>query len=245
MANDSTDATVAGDSITDVMDTLERTIPGAYRSARGLELDGDAVLAAARGLDRETGEVGYDDGEPEFEGRTLVTGGDPDARAKLPGPTAFTDAAGDLTDYAQAPDVERIANLLIARCRDLRFLGNVRVRYLWRRKAQAKNGKMVLGTCQKLSGLPQYGLGGGDFLIVLNRENCGLAGLTAWQLEALVYHEMNHIAPPDEGDPSSVEATLIGHDVEEFRAVIDRYGLWLPPLREVAPSFVQAKIEGL
>lgn len=244
MANDSTDATVSRDIITNVIDEIERTIPpGAYRAARGLALDGDAVMRAARRIDAD-GEVEYDDDGPEFEGRALVTGGDPDVRAKLPGPAAFTDAAGDLTDYAPAPDVERIANLLIARCRDLHFLRDVRVRFLWRRKAQNKNGKMVLGTCQKLSGLPQYALGGGDFLIVLNRENCGLAGLTAWQIEALVYHEMNHIAPPDEDDPESTVA-LVGHDVEEFRAVIDRYGLWKTDLREVAPSFVQAKIEGL
>lgn len=213
-----------------VIDKLAELVPGARREHGTLMLDGEAVAATVRRIDAD-GAVGY-----TGDGRVLVTGGDPYARAKLPGPATFTDPAGNLTDYAQAPDVARIADALIARCRDLHFLQNVRVRYLWRRKAQNKNGKMILGTCQKLSGLPQYALGGGEFLIVINRWNCGLAGLRAWQLEALVYHELNHITPPDEDDPEST-ATIVGHDFEGFGAELRRYGPWHESLEQAGEAF--------
>lgn len=187
-----------------------------------------------RVVDTATGEVigaGEETGRPP-----LVTGGNPEARPTIPRPSSFVNKTGEQTDFLNAPDIERIANALIGTCADLDFLEEVRIRYRWRRKGQNKAGKIVLGYCQKLSGQLRDEMGGGDFQIVLNAENCALRDLRAWQLEALVYHELNHIAPPDEDDPESVP-TLIGHDVEMFTAEVRRYGLWTNELRAARKAF--------
>lgn len=170
--------------------------------------------------------------------RSLVTVGDPDAPAPLPQLRAFVAPSGETLDYCKAPDVERIADALIAHCSELAFLQNVIIRYLWKRKKQAKNGKIILGTCAALSGVPQFALGGGEFIITLNWQNCRDAELQAWQLEALIYHELNHIAPPDEEEEHAA-TTLIGHDFEGFTSELERYGMWLPTLEAAGEAFAQ------
>lgn len=175
--------------------------------------------------------------------KRLVTGGNPDAPANLPTLRAFSAPSGETLDYARGTDIERIADALIAQCADLAFLSNVIVRYLWRRKRQAKAGKVILGTCASLSGVPQFALGGGEFLITLNWENCRAAQLRAWQLEALVYHELNHIAPPDDDEPNAAPS-LVGHDFEGFASELDRYGMWHPALAVAGAAFGQLGLWG-
>lgn len=175
--------------------------------------------------------------------RPLVIGGNPEAPAALPTARAFIAPSGETMDYARGPDIERIADALIAQCSELAFLQNVILRYLWRRKKQAKNGRMVLGTCQSLSGVPQFALGGGEFLVTLNWENCRTAQLRAWQLEALVFHELLHIAPPDEEEPNG-PPTLCAHDAELFLAELARYGMWLPTLERAGAAFAQLTLWG-
>lgn len=176
--------------------------------------------------------------------RPLVTGnGDPEAPAALPSSRIFIAPSGETMDYARGPDIERIADALIATCPELAFLQNVILRYLWRRKKQTSQGLMVLGTCKPLSGIPQFALGGGEFLVVLNAEGCRDAQLRAWQLEALIFHELCHIAPADPDEPGS-QPTGIGHDFEGFTAELERYGMWLPTLERAGAAFAQLTLWG-
>jgi len=176
--------------------------------------------------------------------RRLVTGhGDPDAPATLAGFHDFMAADGTLCDYAAAPDVERLADALIAACPELRFLQEVVIRYVWRRKAQTSQGRQVLGTCKPLTGLPKFALGGGEFIVVLNAEGCRDAHLTAWQQEALIFHELCHIAPADPGDPAA-RPTGCAHDAELFFAEVRRYGAWQRDLTRAAETFAQIPLVG-
>jgi hypothetical protein len=52
------------------------------------------------------------------------------------------------------------------------------------------------------------------------------AQLTPPQRIALVDHELAHCEQTDAG------WTMAGHDVEEFRSIVGRWGLWTPDLRE-------------
>lgn len=176
--------------------------------------------------------------------RRLLTGGDPDAKARIPNGHLFQGRDGRQKDFIEAPDIRNIADALIAHRECFAFLEDVVIRYRWRRKAQVKAGRMTLGFCQKLGGQLRDEMGGGDFQIVINAENCRDLGLTNWQLEALVAHELTHIAPPDPDDPES-EPSLVGHDVEAFASEIRDYGLWKLDLKRIAPTFVQAQLEGL
>lgn len=173
-----------------------------------------------------------DDAPPE---RLLLTGGDPDALAKLPGSHKFYDKGGYRIDFCRAPEVADLAARLIHHYPEFTHLRGLRIAYLWRRKKQAKAGKLVLGTCSSLSGIPQAFLEA-DWAVTIGAESCREAKLTAYQLEALVYHELCHIAPPDEDDPESVP-TLTGHDFEGFADELRRYGLWDETLAQARDAF--------
>lgn len=167
--------------------------------------------------------------------RRLLTGGDPDAKASLPPERRFRDKGGYRIDFCRAPEVETIAHTLIWHYPEFEHLRGLRIAYLWRRKKQAKGGKLVLGTCSSLSGIPQAFLEA-DWAVTIGAESCREAKLTAYQLEALIYHELSHIAPPDEDDPESVP-TLCSHDFEGFSSELRRYGLWDQTLETAAEAF--------
>lgn len=241
-----------GGVATAVIDELARTVPGARFEGGALVMDDAGVADALRRIegddrviDEETGEVRRAGGDATRR-RELVDGGDPDAPAQIPPQHSnrFHSRDGLPREYAEGGDIREIAETLIERCAELDALGGVDIRYLWRKKGRKKGGRLTLGTCQKLSGLARYGLGGGEFLIILDAENCELHNLTAWQLEALVFHELLHIAPPDEDDPTS-QYELVGHEFEGFGAELRRYGLWHRDARRIAPAFEQARLEGL
>lgn len=61
------------------------------------------------------------------------------------------------------------------------------------------------------------------------------------QKAALIDHELCHC---DYDDVEEV-AGIRGHDVEEFREIIERYGLWRQDLVEIAPAFQRAVQMGL
>lgn len=172
-----------------------------------------------RGLDGVTIDIGAPDAA-----RRLLLGGDPDAKAWLPPERLFRDSTGQRTDFCRAPEIQAIADALRYAYPEFIHLRGLRIAYLWRRKKQAKGGKTILGTCSALSGIPQAFLEA-DWAVTISAESCREARLTAWQMEALVYHELCHIAPPDEDDPES-QPSLVGHDFEGFSDELRRYGLW-------------------
>lgn len=138
-----------------------------------------------------------------------------------------------------------------------------RVEFLMRTHAEVKGGRQVLGTVfrpdvqGRLREVFQWlledkfgGLGEGDrpidYLIVLDAE---------WWMDAderdreiLVYHEMCHIQPAYDKmgaqrfdrDTGLPVLTLAGHDVEEFSAVVRRYGAYSRDIRD----FIGAASEG-
>lgn len=63
---------------------------------------------------------------------------------------------------------------------------------------------------------------------------------TALQREALVWHELSHVrqAVDKNGEPRFDKETgapvlaIIGHDIEEFRSTVERYGEWAPHITE-------------
>lgn len=233
-----------------MVDHLDDILASATQQVNAGALGPD-VTATFRGADRaplfpaderddENG-AGY---IPDRTRRKLVTVGDPDAPAPLPQMRAFLAASGEYLDYCKAPDIERIADALIAHCSELAFLQNVIIRYLWKRKKQAKNGKIILGTCAALSGVPQFALGGGEFIVTLNWQNCRDAELKAWQLEALIYRQLCKIAPADDEEPNS-RPTITDEDARYFFAELTRYGTWYPELEQARDVFEQMAMQGL
>jgi hypothetical protein len=160
--------------------------------------------------------------------RHLITGGDPDERYPVPSKGAL-----EGVDFAPAADLEKIADALISS--DLAKFGHLRdvtVIYLWKASGGKSAGKLVLGKCQKASGLVAH-FSEADWVIWLAADHCRDLGMSRWQVEAAVYHELNHAG----ADVDTREPTVYPHDAEMFRAEIESYGLWKSDLRFVAPGF--------
>lgn len=137
-----------------------------------------------------------------------------------------------------------------------------RIEFLMRTHDEVKGGRRVLGTVfrpdvqGRLRDVFQwllddrFALAEGDkpidYLIVLDADFWLEADDRA--REILVYHEMTHIQPAFDKmggqrfdrDTGLPVLTLVGHDIEEFSAVVRRYGTYSRDLRE----FIAAASEG-
>ena len=76
--------------------------------------------------------------------------------------------------------------------------------------------KKTYAECIKQSDLQHY-LTGHDYIIVVYEPNTALLSLE--QLEILLTHELMHI------DYTDGEKGIKPHDIEEFRAIIDEFGI--------------------
>lgn len=147
------------------------------------------------------------------------------AYTRIPDPEAFDDPASD-GDFLRAKDIESIATALIDHYEaQFAHIRKMRVGYVWKRTGGASHGNNTLGKTVKSSGLARYFSGtnfviwlAADHLRALNGDN---SPATFWQVEALTYHELMHIAINEEEAPM-----LRGHDFEGFAKEITEYGPW-------------------
>lgn len=158
--------------------------------------------------------------------KELVTAGDPETMLVLP---SKDDWAGD--DFLLAPNLAKIGEELIASRGELAHLDPAKILYLFKRKGPEKP-RRKLGTCQKPGGLLEY-FSKADFIVCLMANNC--LGLTNWQVEAVVYHELKHAGITEKG-----EWTTMPHDCECFAQEIERYGLWKSDLAKIARASEKA-----
>lgn len=152
--------------------------------------------------------------------------------------------------YASAPDVAHIAGDLIATVPDHADLAGVDIVYVWRDKAAKSKGRTVLGKARKVSGLNALlarDLDDDAPLFVIEIAQDEWIDLTTKQRYALVDHELSHLRVKI-GDDGERDLSVRGHDVEEFRAVIDRHGFWKADVADFAVSVseqMRLSIDGL
>lgn len=140
-----------------------------------------------------------------------------------------------LTDskFKPAPEVKRIADVLIAKYHPHLLDPAVQIYYRFVDKAPKKNGKVVYGKASKIEGLQASLLehDGPIFCVVISKDQWFM--LSPSQKEALVDHELCHCELTDEADP---KATMRPHDLEEFREIVQRHGLWLDDVEAMAKT---------
>lgn len=107
------------------------------------------------------------------------------------------------------------------------------IAFVFRSEAGLSGGKRVLGQASKAPAkfAPFMDLDG----LVWLAEDVWYQ-MSETQKKALIDHELCHFIVGMDGSFG-----LRGHDIEEFQAVIDRWGLWDMDLRTIAPSFVAAQ----
>ena len=101
----------------------------------------------------------------------------------------------------------------------------VRIAYLKSYKEKKQGGKPVLGECRKVQDIYApfcpY-----DFLITVFAANT--AGMSINQLKVLLWHELLHIGMNEKD--GELTYVVEPHDIEDFRIIIDRFGLdWARP----------------
>lgn len=146
--------------------------------------------------------------------------------------------------YRQATSVKRIADELIAGHHQ--ELVDVHIEYVFRSEPAKENGKEKWGTARKITGLNAYLAGdtaeGGeadDFFVVEIAEPIW-AVLDEPQKVALVDHELSHCTTAIDEKTGDLKLKMRPHDLEEFSAIVRRYGLW----REDVEAFLKAAADG-
>ncbi len=108
-----------------------------------------------------------------------------------------------------------------------------RIAFLYRSEASKSGGKFILGMAKKVSEEMKT-LINFDFLIWISKPH--FDNLEIDQQRALVDHELCHC-----GRNINEEWIIRKHDFEEFRAVIQRHGIWNDDLRWANEAFKGAK----
>ncbi|HLJ26575.1 MAG TPA: putative metallopeptidase [Candidatus Angelobacter sp.] len=161
--------------------------------------------------------------------KRLILGGDPDAKFPVPSKHDF-EVQGD---WIQASGCEKIAKALIESRASLAPLVDANIAYLWKASGGSRKGKVILGTCQRPSGLLRY-FSAMDFVIWFGADNCRDSALDYWQMEALVFHELKHAGMEDEVPVS------LPHDFEGFAEEIRLYGLWKRDIVGIAKAVTES-----
>ncbi|MGH8575603.1 MAG: putative metallopeptidase [Gammaproteobacteria bacterium] len=149
-----------------------------------------------------------------------------------------------MTTYWRAKDVEALVEKLVPEYHEHLDRADVTIRCVFRDTISKSRGRMRLGVARKISGLNAHLVGlvrrddldgdPADFFVVEVPHEPWYA-LTEAQRLALVDHELCHfyVAIPEDPDKPR-QLVILGHDLEEFCAVVERHGLWRPDLTEFA-----------
>lgn len=145
-----------------------------------------------------------------------------------------------MATYRYAPEVRNIAAPLIEAHHD--HLKKIRIEFVFRSEAARSGGQLVLGKARKVSGLnallslPEAEIedvdettsDDQDFFVVEIAHDTWM-WMEDKQRRALVDHELCHCRI-EYDDDGALKLVVAAHDVEEFAAVVERWGLWKPDL---------------
>lgn len=117
---------------------------------------------------------------------------------------------------------QKIAEKVMDEHQDLQWIrkAEIRICYMASDAVKRRGQRLVAGECIKVRDIYRP-LVPYEFLIVIYEDST--AGMSEEQLEILMYHELLHIGIDEKGE--EVKYIVNPHDVEDFRAVIDQYGL--------------------
>lgn len=112
----------------------------------------------------------------------------------------------------------------------------------WVRTGSKQNGKPTLAKIAKCGPSLKFE-SGRDFLLDVAADQVRELGLTHWQLEALVFHNLKHVGVTVDSD-SDVALSIAPHDAELFADEIALYGAWMADHGAVRETFRQAPLFG-
>jgi len=96
----------------------------------------------------------------------------------------------------------------------------VTIMYLSSENEKKEHGKKVFGQCEKVPDKYKWAVPC-DFTITLFEPN--IERLTEEQIRILILHELLHVGIEKDGNEEKYH--VVPHDVEDFRHIIDRFGI--------------------
>lgn len=112
---------------------------------------------------------------------------------------------------------------------------DVRILFLSSELDKVQNTKVVFAQCEKVPEKYKWAVPA-DFCIVVFEPN--VEGFTEEQMKILLFHELLHVGISDDGT-----YYIRPHDIEDFRCIIDRFGMdWSAP-DGLQVDFEELKIE--
>lgn len=152
------------------------------------------------------------------------------ALANIPSEGRFGDQ-----DFFPAPELYAICiELINEHGAQLGHLANIALEVLWKKEGGKSKGREVWGRTQQASGLVLY-YSKQAFIIWVAADHTAHQFFTDWMFQALLFHEMSHIAwDPDEG-----KCSLRGHDFEGFVNELAAFGAWDLTLKTMASQAQQ------
>lgn len=153
--------------------------------------------------------------------------------------------------YSFAPDVERVAERLIAEHHQhLSKETGIKILYLFTEEPEKVRGREALGVARKVSGLNGFLVGSfaqmvgesnladyllsdwsgyddthSEFFVMTIYKSAWLFILSEKQKVALIDHELSHFGVKSDKD-GNIRLTILPHDSEEFIAIVKRHGPW-------------------
>lgn len=138
--------------------------------------------------------------------------------------------------YAANQDVYELADKLIATHHPEAI--DAHIAFMFRSRAGKSGGKTKLASCILASEL-QKALHGYNYVIEIAADEWD--HMEQNQREALLLHELLHIAAKEDEKTGYVTWGLRHHDTEEFRKVVEVYGIWTGDLEEMAKAMKAAE----
>lgn len=140
-------------------------------------------------------------------------------------------------DWLPAKDLEGIADRLIETKPDLAHLYDFQTVYFWKRTGGRKDGRAHIGQCSRVTGRMKAVAPGADYMIWLAADHCREMGMTVYQAEAFMFHEMMHTQADEKGRPR-----IRPHDWQGFDAEVREYGLYYDILQAAGTAFQQLSL---
>lgn len=147
--------------------------------------------------------------------------------------------------FTAAPAVEELAGPIIEQHHKHLIEHDIRVEFLFRSDTPKKGGKSVAGKAQKVTSLAAFFGRAPEatdvkpfFAIVISEPIWKY--FDAAQRLALIDHELCHCGSRKDMDGNTV-LYMIPHDLEEFRAVVERHGHWQTDVKQFAKSLAEGQ----
>lgn len=126
----------------------------------------------------------------------------------------------NMEEYDISTEYEQMASEVMQEKEELQWLRSVKIGFVASSKEKKSKKRPVLGECIKVQDVYRVFMPY-DFIIVMYDQN--MSGMSDYQKRIVMHHELLHIGINEsDGEP---KYEVNPHDIEDFKAIIDEYGL--------------------